>query len=179
MPLCYCTRRHLCTLSPSLANFWLAAAHQLCTEEEERLKMRSAHLVTLHLLAPEGFDLIFECYQYPSTVVALQSFCCGIHIDLWKGQRMSSHRQHCSSSPFIPVPRWLEDVMKDIVARTDMFPAPLNHVLINEYLPGQGIMVSFQDSSLASVHSVPIHGTQYSFAEVTAVCSGPCSVLRL
>ncbi|GAQ90220.1 oxidoreductase [Klebsormidium nitens] len=39
-----------------------------------------------------------------------------------------------------PVPKWLEGVLTGIAAKTDMFPSPLNHVLINEYLPGQGIM---------------------------------------
>jgi hypothetical protein len=41
----------------------------------------------------------------------------------------------------IAVPPWLITVTQRIAKETTLFPAPINHVLVNEYLPGQGIMV--------------------------------------
>ncbi|KAH9542174.1 hypothetical protein CY35_14G102600 [Sphagnum magellanicum] len=38
------------------------------------------------------------------------------------------------------VPPWLITVTQRIAKETTLFPAPINHVLVNEYLPGQGIM---------------------------------------
>ncbi|KAI5075231.1 hypothetical protein GOP47_0009307 [Adiantum capillus-veneris] len=38
------------------------------------------------------------------------------------------------------LPPWLSDLTGNICKDVGLFPAPLNHVLINEYLPGQGIM---------------------------------------
>ncbi|XP_030481354.1 alkylated DNA repair protein ALKBH6 homolog [Cannabis sativa] len=39
-----------------------------------------------------------------------------------------------------PLPPWLAKVTLKICEETGLFPAPINHVLINEYLPNQGIM---------------------------------------
>jgi len=38
------------------------------------------------------------------------------------------------------VPSWLSTITQKICDWTGLFPSPINHVLINEYLPGQGIM---------------------------------------
>nr|CAD1833131.1 unnamed protein product [Ananas comosus var. bracteatus] len=38
------------------------------------------------------------------------------------------------------VPAWLTKITERICAQTGLFPSPINHVLINEYLPDQGIM---------------------------------------
>ncbi|EXB53610.1 putative alpha-ketoglutarate-dependent dioxygenase [Morus notabilis] len=38
------------------------------------------------------------------------------------------------------VPPWLMKVTQKINEETGLFPSPINHVLINEYLPNQGIM---------------------------------------
>ncbi|KAH9542173.1 hypothetical protein CY35_14G102600 [Sphagnum magellanicum] len=38
------------------------------------------------------------------------------------------------------LPPWLITVTQRIAKETTLFPAPINHVLVNEYLPGQGIM---------------------------------------
>ncbi|KAL6009626.1 hypothetical protein ACLOJK_000054 [Asimina triloba] len=38
------------------------------------------------------------------------------------------------------MPVWLTKITKKICERTGLFPSPINHVLINEYLPDQGIM---------------------------------------
>ncbi|KAK6945563.1 Alpha-ketoglutarate-dependent dioxygenase AlkB-like [Dillenia turbinata] len=38
------------------------------------------------------------------------------------------------------VPPWLTDITERIYKESDLFPSALNHVLINEYLPDQGIM---------------------------------------
>jgi hypothetical protein len=39
------------------------------------------------------------------------------------------------------VPPWLSDFTGSICEDLGLYPSPMNHVLINEYLPGQGIMV--------------------------------------
>ena len=39
------------------------------------------------------------------------------------------------------MPAWLSSVTERITKETNLFPAPINHVLVNEYLPGQGITV--------------------------------------
>ncbi|XP_057864425.1 alkylated DNA repair protein ALKBH6 homolog isoform X1 [Cryptomeria japonica] len=38
------------------------------------------------------------------------------------------------------LPSWLSTIIQKICDWTKLFPSPINHVLINEYLPGQGIM---------------------------------------
>jgi alkylated DNA repair protein alkB family protein 6 len=38
-----------------------------------------------------------------------------------------------------PVPGWIKTVTEKITKETKLYPAPINHVLVNEYLPGQGI----------------------------------------
>ncbi|XP_020108322.1 alpha-ketoglutarate-dependent dioxygenase alkB homolog 6 isoform X2 [Ananas comosus] len=38
------------------------------------------------------------------------------------------------------LPAWLTKITERICAQTGLFPSPINHVLINEYLPDQGIM---------------------------------------
>lgn len=38
------------------------------------------------------------------------------------------------------LPTWLSTITQKICDWTGLFPSPINHVLINEYLPGQGIM---------------------------------------
>ncbi|MCO5578161.1 hypothetical protein L7F22_031999 [Adiantum nelumboides] len=38
------------------------------------------------------------------------------------------------------LPLWLSELTGNICKDVGLFPSPLNHVLINEYLPGQGIM---------------------------------------
>lgn len=43
-----------------------------------------------------------------------------------------------------PIPAWLSSITEKIAKETNLFPAPINHVLVNEYLPGQGI-TSHQD----------------------------------
>lgn len=43
-----------------------------------------------------------------------------------------------------PIPAWLSSITDKITKETNLFPAPINHVLVNEYLPGQGI-TSHQD----------------------------------
>ncbi|WOK95912.1 hypothetical protein Cni_G04619 [Canna indica] len=43
-----------------------------------------------------------------------------------------------------PLPSWLTKITEKISQQTGLFPSPINHVLINEYLPDQGIM-SHQD----------------------------------
>lgn len=45
------------------------------------------------------------------------------------------------------VPPWLTAVTQRISEQTGLFPSPINHVLINEYLPDQGIMVCAKDLS--------------------------------
>jgi alkylated DNA repair protein alkB homolog 6 len=40
------------------------------------------------------------------------------------------------------VPPWLKKITHRICQQTGLFPSAINHVLINEYLPHQGIMVS-------------------------------------
>jgi alkylated DNA repair protein alkB family protein 6 len=40
----------------------------------------------------------------------------------------------------IAVPPWLITVTQRIAKETTLFLAPINHILVNEYLPGQGIM---------------------------------------
>ena len=42
------------------------------------------------------------------------------------------------------VPSWLSTLTGDIQRHTAFFPTPINHVLVNEYLPGHGIMVCNQ-----------------------------------
>lgn len=39
------------------------------------------------------------------------------------------------------VPSWLKRITLHIFEESQLFPSPINHVLINEYLPNQGIMV--------------------------------------
>ncbi|KAK9156496.1 hypothetical protein Scep_003070 [Stephania cephalantha] len=39
-----------------------------------------------------------------------------------------------------PLPPWLTKITQRICEETGLFPSPINHVLINEYLPHQGIM---------------------------------------
>ncbi|KAF4346780.1 hypothetical protein G4B88_004622 [Cannabis sativa] len=57
-----------------------------------------------------------------------------------------------------PLPPWLAKVTLKICEETGLFPAPINHVLINEYLPNQGIMVDYlhgiKDSELQSFNGV-------------------------
>lgn len=38
------------------------------------------------------------------------------------------------------VPLWLSALTGKIYQDVRLFPSPINHVLVNEYLPGQGIM---------------------------------------
>ncbi|XP_010938157.1 alkylated DNA repair protein ALKBH6 homolog [Elaeis guineensis] len=38
------------------------------------------------------------------------------------------------------LPSWLTKITQRICQQTGLFPSPINHVLINEYLPDQGIM---------------------------------------
>lgn len=38
------------------------------------------------------------------------------------------------------LPPWISTITQKICDWTGLFPSPINHVLINEYLPGQGIM---------------------------------------
>ncbi|EFJ05531.1 hypothetical protein SELMODRAFT_136984 [Selaginella moellendorffii] len=40
-----------------------------------------------------------------------------------------------------PLPSWLTKITEKISSVTGLFPSPINHVLVNEYLPGQGIML--------------------------------------
>lgn len=47
---------------------------------------------------------------------------------------------------YLSVPPWLMKVTQKIYEETRLFPAPINHVLINEYLPNHGIMVSTKPS---------------------------------
>jgi hypothetical protein len=42
----------------------------------------------------------------------------------------------------VAVPPWLKKITHRICQQTGLFPSAINHVLINEYLPHQGIMVS-------------------------------------
>lgn len=46
-----------------------------------------------------------------------------------------------SSSFCFAVPPWLTKVTHRIYEESKLFPSAINHVLINEYLPDQGIMV--------------------------------------
>ncbi|XP_074559818.1 alkylated DNA repair protein ALKBH6 homolog [Curcuma longa] len=39
-----------------------------------------------------------------------------------------------------PLPSWLTKITQRICQKTGLFPSAINHVLINEYLPNQGIM---------------------------------------
>jgi hypothetical protein len=48
----------------------------------------------------------------------------------------------------VAVPPWLSDLTGTIGEDLGLYPSPMNHVLINEYLPGQGIMVPFSSSCL-------------------------------
>ncbi|CAM8919435.1 unnamed protein product [Rhodiola kirilowii] len=41
---------------------------------------------------------------------------------------------------FQNLPPWLSNLTRRISERTGLFPSAINHVLINEYLPDQGIM---------------------------------------
>nr|GMD72813.1 alpha-ketoglutarate-dependent dioxygenase alkB homolog 6 [Ipomoea batatas] len=41
---------------------------------------------------------------------------------------------------FLAVPPWLTRITQRIQEETGLFPSAINHVLINEYLPDQGIM---------------------------------------
>jgi len=41
----------------------------------------------------------------------------------------------------ILVPPWLTNFTQKISEESGLFPSPINHVLINEYQPNQGIMV--------------------------------------
>lgn len=44
--------------------------------------------------------------------------------------------------PFLfAVPPWLTRITERINEKSGLFPSSINHVLINEYLPNQGIMV--------------------------------------
>ncbi|OAE18945.1 hypothetical protein AXG93_1976s1520 [Marchantia polymorpha subsp. ruderalis] len=38
------------------------------------------------------------------------------------------------------VPSWLKPLTEKIESETGLFPSPINHILVNEYEPGQGIM---------------------------------------
>ncbi|KMZ70860.1 Alkylated DNA repair protein alkB-like protein [Zostera marina] len=40
----------------------------------------------------------------------------------------------------LAIPSWLTRITEEICEKTNLFPSPINHVLINEYLPDQGIM---------------------------------------
>ena len=44
-----------------------------------------------------------------------------------------------------PIPGWLQNVVDEVNSKEGIFPAEAkaNHVLLNEYLPGQGIMPHF------------------------------------
>ena len=50
------------------------------------------------------------------------------------------------------VPGWIKAVTEKITKETKLYPAPINHVLVNEYLPGQGISVcaSTEPSQISS-----------------------------
>lgn len=51
-----------------------------------------------------------------------------------------------SLSLFLAVPPWLTRITEKICEESGLFPSSINHVLINEYLPNQGIMVCTESS---------------------------------
>lgn len=61
---------------------------------------------------------------------------------------------HCFANPAssaslsFAVPPWLTNLTQKICEDTGLFPSPINHVLINEYLPNQGIMVCTEHQPL-------------------------------
>lgn len=55
---------------------------------------------------------------------------------------MSSGYRRSTTELFVfAVPPWLKRVTNRIYEESGLFPSAINHVLINEYLPDQGIMV--------------------------------------
>ena len=53
----------------------------------------------------------------------------------------------------LAVPPWLTRITEKICEESGLFPSSINHVLINEYLPNQGIMVC-PESSLVHLQAV-------------------------
>lgn len=49
------------------------------------------------------------------------------------------------------VPPWLTNLTEKIYEQSGLFPSAINHVLINEYLPDQGIMVCAEPQTLLLV----------------------------
>jgi hypothetical protein len=59
------------------------------------------------------------------------------------------------------VPPWLTRITEKIYEESGLFPSSINHVLINEYLPNQGIMVC-PKSSLVHLQAF-LHSSFSSF----------------
>ncbi|OVA08853.1 Oxoglutarate/iron-dependent dioxygenase [Macleaya cordata] len=79
----------------------------------------------------EQVHLIHQIYQSP--------------ISKWKSlknRRLQNWGGVVHEKGLLPqnLPPWLTKITKRICEETGLFPSPINHVLINEYLPDQGIM---------------------------------------
>lgn len=66
--------------------------------------------------------------------------------------------------PFLfAVPPWLTRITERINEKSGLFPSSVNHVLINEYLPNQGIMVCSELVQAALLISFPAYSSFFIF----------------
>jgi hypothetical protein len=60
------------------------------------------------------------------------------------------------------VPPWLTKITAEIHESSGLFPSAINHVLINEYHPDQGIMVRYQSSDYFVGYVFAVNAASYS-----------------
>jgi hypothetical protein len=86
---------------------------------------------------------------------------------------------HLVMLTLLVVPAWLSDLTGTICEDLGLYPSPINHVLINEYLPGQGIMVHFPSCLIWSVWCARFKILLSHLALFSCLCCKNCSRIKM
>ncbi|CAA7389110.1 unnamed protein product [Spirodela intermedia] len=93
--------------------------------------LRTLIYIPNFISAPEESQLLHHIYEAP--------------MSKWKSlknRRLQNWGGVVHEKGLLPqdLPPWITKITQRICEQTGLFPSPINHVLINEYLPNQGIM---------------------------------------
>jgi len=124
---------------------------------DTRIKYQKGNLndaknILIWHLWPFSFQTIFK-----NGAVYVESFC------ILKSSELLV-KTYYTTFPFLfAVPPWLTRITERINEKSGLFPSSINHVLINEYLPNQGIMVCSEHKQAALLISFAAYSSFFLF----------------